>query len=91
MGSGPWRWGKAHINGNKKAHHRDGGKAKESERSQKWGETCKHQGTHKDKDIDTRGPLRQEQPAHGDKGKAPRNRDSPHRDEGTGVEYGNLP
>lgn len=45
--------------------HRNGGKAH------------KHQGTHKDKDADTRGPLKQEQPAHGDKGEALRNRNSP--------------
>lgn len=40
------------------------------------------QGTYKDKDADTRGPLRQERPAHREKGEAPRNRNSPHRGEG---------
>lgn len=73
----------AHRNGSKKAPHREGRQAEErARRSQKGQEAHRHQGSYKDKDADTRGPLRQEQPAHREKGEAPRNRNSPHRGEG---------
>lgn len=52
------------------------------------GEACRHQGTHKDKDVDMGGPLRQGWPAYGGKGEAPRNRNISHRSEGMGSEYG---
>lgn len=84
MREGPHKWGQASTS------QRWGG-AKESERwSQKWGEACKHQGTHKDKGIDARGPLRQEQPAHGNQRKAPGNRKVPTEVKGWVLDMGIL-
>ena len=88
----PWTGEKDHRNWNKDAYYRD-----KEEGQEKWERVTEMEGgpqtpeNPQRQNVDTKGPLRQEQPAHGEKGEAPRNRNSPHGGEGMGGEYGNSP